>query len=96
MNIGELLTSPSVNAGLITAIVGFCVVKLCEFVSKYLDPAEYIEKLYSSTDKLVETVDDRFIDKYLSDAIKQDLKENIIKVLEQRRDKIDILINNIK
>jgi len=94
INIMEFLTNP-LN-GVVGASAGIIFYQIYKIIYAKAKPDQYILKLYSLCDEAILEIDNRFIDKFLPEKIKQDLQKKIIVVLEQRKIKIDQLIEKIR
>lgn len=89
----DIATNP-VGAAAIT-LSGIVFAKLFQYFNAILEPASYVSKLYEAADKVIENVDDRFIDKIRNKNIKKTIQKDLKVVLMARRSKIDKLIAKI-
>ena len=93
----DFITNPAgaLVGGVLSGAVGIISFQVYKIVKGIIKPAQYIDKLYSVADSVVVNIDDRLIDKYLPKAMKKDMTQSIIKVLEKRRGRINKLIDLI-
>lgn len=93
-NIFNFVTNP---AGAITSLaIGIITFHLYQIVKGILNPIEKLNKLYDFADKIILTIDDRVVDKFLPKKLKKEFQKDILSVLLSRKDRIDALVDKIK
>ncbi len=86
----------NIGNALIGGASGLILLQAYKIIKKMVNPAQYILELYELADKVVVNFDNKFIDKYLPEAVKKEMQEDIIHTLHKRKAEIDDLINVIK
>jgi hypothetical protein len=94
INIIDLATNPVGAVGaLATAIVSYKVYRVFDSVFR---PVSYVGKLYDLADDIVLRVDNNIIDKIRNRHIKESTQVELIRILQDRKGKIDFLVESIR
>jgi len=93
INLSETFNNPL--TAVITGGSGVAVFYIYKTINTILNPTKYIDKFYDLGDKVIETLDNRLIDKIRNEKVKADIQKKIKVVLLQRNIKIQRLIKRI-